>query len=57
MKINDIIKYYSEGLELPPVLRKALLNLFNVENVSDFSAQDIIKLKEANSMFYYMGVQ
>ena len=52
MKISDIIKYYSEGLELPPVLSKALLNLFNVENVGDFSAQDIIKLKEANSMFY-----
>lgn len=52
MKINNVTSYYDSGVKIPDVLKKSLLNLFNVSNICDFSEQEIAGLQEVNKMFY-----
>ena len=52
MKIDNILKYYDEGVKIPKTLEGALLKLFNVNSVDNFEKQELAKLKEANKMFY-----
>ena len=52
MKIDNVLQYYDEGVKIPTTLENKLLDLFNVNRVCDFTEQELIKLREANKMFY-----
>lgn len=51
MEINSLIKFYDRGVDVPNVLNKALLGLFNLEQVSHISGQVLSRLQSVSKMF------
>ena len=46
MKINRIINFYDQGVEIPSKLKTALLYLFDVDNIDDFFQKTLLNYEK-----------